>query len=378
MATRATKKPIIVDTERETILDRVPLLDEMMYDGEALSPALQVLYSEMGLSEETVAEVFVYKMMDDAKKTWAGVWKGLPEDYDLQEIAKIHGSDEYKVCVYITANGHKTKRGEKVFAWLLSPAEEAARTAPQAMPQAESHLVDIEGVIERTMRMLLPAMQQVQAPPVNPMQMFEMSLSMAKLLQPAQSNTDPISMMKLFMDMQRDMKQEISPQDKGEGSNTNDIIVGLIDKFGGPLANIVMAGQAQQQAQAQQMQQPQQTQNIAYNPTALAEPQQNPLNPLENEELQKMQMIAAEQLKFGLDFLVQQAVAGNPFETYAEVAIDAVPQDALDEILNNPDPLAWLATFDVRVNDHKQWFSNMLDEIKKILSSSDEPETQNA
>ncbi len=53
--------------------------------------------------------------------------------------------------------------------------------------------------------------------------------------------------------------------------------------------------------------------------------------------------------------------------------LDAVPEEAMEEILKNPDPVAWLATFDPRVNEHKVWFQNMLDEIKKILSSSEEP-----
>lgn len=365
MATSARKKLIPIENEQPQVFEREPLLDEMMYDGASLSPALQMLFSQMGLSEETIAEVFVYKDPCDPKKTWPGVWRGIPDDYDLEEIAKVHGSGDYRIAVYITANGHKTKQGEVKLAWMLSKADEEARLAPPKLPQVETVTKnDIVTAVAEAMRAMMPVVQQ--APAMNPMEMFTMSLNMAKLLQPAQSNNDPLAMMKLFLEMQQSIKQENSSETKEVGATTNDLLLGLIDKFGEPLAQIVMAGQAQQATAQQPGQQLPQEQAIAYNP---AIPQQNPID---EEETNNMQQSAEKQLKLGIGYLVIQAQAGNPYETYAEVAIDAVPEQALDEILQNPDPVAWMATFDPRVNEHKEWFKNMLDEIKKILSSSDE------
>jgi hypothetical protein len=251
-----------------------------------------------------------------------------------------------------------------VFAWLLSAAEEAARLAPPVVAQPETITKgDIAMAVAEAMRAMAPAIQQ--PPAINVMQMFEMSLGMAKMMQPQQTNTDPLAMMKLFLEMQNSIKQESEPQESGKGATTNDLILGLIDKFGGPIAQIVAAGQAQQTQPMQQPQQAQQPQNIAYNPSEQVTHQSE-------EVLTEMQLQQAQQLKMGVAFLVEQAQQGNPHETYAEVAIDFVPAEALDEIIKQPDPVAWLAVFDPRVNEHKEWFTKMLDEVKKILSDSTE------
>jgi hypothetical protein len=369
MVTAAQKKAIFLDQQEQAqinAIEKPPFMDEMMYSGESLSPALQIMYSEMGLSDETVAEVFVSKELGDSKGSSPGVWRGSPDDYNLESIAKTHGSGDYRVRVYITANGHKTKRGEKVYQWLLSPADEAKRLAAPQSAQSESLTRnDIATMVVDILRQTMPVMQQ--QPPMDVSKMFEMSLAMAKMMQPQQTNTDPLGMMKLFLEMQNSIKTESNGGESKEvGATTNDLILGLIDKFGEPLAQIVMAGRAQEAAQQATVTISQQPQNVEYNPVNT-----KPINSIESDQ-EQMRLMQAQQLKMGIAFLVDQAVAGNPFETYAEVAIDFVPAEALDEILAQADPVAWLAVFDHRVGEHKEWFGKMLDEVKKILNDSTE------
>src|SRR6266481_1741400 len=87
------------------------LLDDESFNGESLNPALETLYAELGISGEGEAVVFVSQLDADKKGAEAQVWRGSPDDYDLEAIARTFGSGNYRVKVYVRGpTGHRAQR----------------------------------------------------------------------------------------------------------------------------------------------------------------------------------------------------------------------------------------------------------------------------
>jgi hypothetical protein len=190
-----------------------------------------------------------------------------------------------------------------------------------------------------------------------PMNLGEL-IGLAKAMMPPPSpQINPIEMLKLGMEMTKSNSDNAPTREPG--SNTNDLIISMIENFGAPVVQLVT--QAQQKV-SQMPVAPENMQALANNPTAAYTPE-NPQN-----ESQDMNIVAEMKLKAGLGFLVQQARLGNPVETYAEMIIDNVPEDDLKQVIATPDPVMALSAYNPEINNFVPWFKELLDNVKNLLS----------
>lgn len=361
MATSRQLKTIDNEPDREQITEalaalRHELLDEDTFTGEALTPGLESLYAELGVTDGAEATVFVTLEDADGKGNAAGIWKGEPEDFNLEGLAKKFGSGAYRVKVYVKIpGGPKSMRANKLYHWKLSPEDEAKRLNPTA-PAQQVTQGDIAKAVAEAMRGILPMLQSPAQPAMNMREMIDLF----RVMQPPVQQIDPMAMLKLGVEMSAARNQN-EPTTREPGSNTNDVIVTLIEKFGSPIAQMVTQAQNRQGNN---------TPLIA--PVAQA-PQTEYINETTQQEPQDMNIIAEMKLKAGISFLISQAAAGNPVSTSAELIIDNVPADTLHQVLASPDPVAWLASFNSDVTAHQDWFKEMLDEVKNILNEPPEP-----
>ena len=373
MVTKTSKTVQIVPSqqEREPEPSLAPQLEvestggswitDDMYDYENITPALQAIYVEMGMVGGSETTVHVSKVDGIGRGEEAGVFRGPPEDYDLERIAKDFGSGKYRVKVYIkNERGMKVIKGSKVFSWLLSPAQEAERQAKENPPQAVT-FGDLEKILSRVM-------QPPAAPPaMDPMKMFELFTSMfAKMQPPAPPPpADPMQTFKMAFEIADRMKgNEQTPRDSG--SNTNDIIIALADNFG-PALTSVLQEKMRLQRQAEGM--------TAADPAAIGmqqQPQPEPQPPQQLAAIATPGGILNQQeidaLAPGVAFLVMQAEQGNPVETYAEMILDNVPAEALQGMLKAPNPVAVLQEVNENVSKYQEWFTELLDQLRVLLS----------
>lgn len=361
------------NSENNETLSPLELLRQQLGDeidsGSELTKALQAIYTEMGLEEKDIDATIHVSLIDEyGNNAEQNIWKGDPEQFDMGILSKKFGSGAYRVKVYAKNHtGKKVKTAEKVTHWKLSAEDEAKRlTSPIAQQTIVTH-ADIAQMVADAMRANQPQANNL-----------EQIIAIAKLLQPpAAPPVDQIAILKLGMEMaQGRAPQEAQARDPG--SNTNDVIITMIDKFGGPIAALLAAAQMQQTQQ-----------NIApsagnagtmighdtKNYTAgnsgqeLSDNQQNTTQPTEEE-----MNLATQQLKMGVNLLVTQAMAGNPPETYAEMAVDNVPREALDTMLDQHDLIAWLSAIDSRVSNYADWFKEWAENVKNLLNLPPEPD----
>lgn len=379
MATRRAKQDEIDDTAITS------LPDDAFYSSDALNPALNSLYSELGVTAEQGETVVHVSLMDaDGKAGEAHIWRGDPEDFDPEQLARTFGSGRYMVKVFVRdALGVKVQRARRVIQWQLSPADEAKRKSylaelnasvaaavpppkPDAVPQA-----DISRMIAEAVKAAVP-----QQPAVNPLAMMKEVAEVMRIMQPQQTvaQPDPFSMMRGVVEMMTMMKGESEPLERGANASGNDLILAMINKFGPLFSNVLASQPAAQMPQAQPAQPyPQLAEPSSLTPT-VTDPQVESTNnqpaPVEDEVSIK--------LKMGIAFLIQQCEAGGAPETYAEVVLDSVPDDALKGLLASPDPVVFLSQYNADVLKHKDWFNSLLTEIRSFLEEDLTPEAEGA
>lgn len=365
----------------DTIVDKelqqaVQLLQDDTYDFESINPALESLYAEMGLSDGGDATVHVSKLDADGRGAEAQVWKGDPEQYDLEMLAKKFGSGSYRVRVYVKIpTGQRVMKANKVFAWLLSAEDEDKRNrtpVAQIAPPPQ----DIGKTVADAVATAIAALNANRPAPVDPMQQLASLASIMQTLQPQVSHqpvpqpADPFAMMRGMIEMMNMMKGD-EPIVPVANAGTSDVLLGLVNKFG-PL---LMQTMAQQQGQPQMLPAPQQ---YAPNPQPLttnvtnAEPVLAPPPPPQYTQTQEDEMNL--KLKMGIAWLIGQCDGGGAPDTYAEVVLDSVPAESLQVILSQPDPVAFFISIDPRAANepYKQWFTDLLAAVRDMLT----PETE--
>lgn len=363
----ATKAQIAAAAaEAEDVAYREVLGSET-FDAESLNPALETLFAEMGVTDGGDATVHVTKLDANGRGSEAQIWKGDPDQYDLEQLARKFGSGEYRVKVYVRIpTGQKVMKANKVFSWLLSPEDEARRLNP-TQPQHAAQPVDISRQIAEAVAAAVAPLMAARQPQPDPMAMMSSLAGIMRDLQPqaqhvAQpSQTNPLEMIRSVIEITQMMKGESDPVDRGVNASTNDVLLGMVNKFGpllmgalaqGPGASMTGMPQAQPAVEYQQ------------NPTRPPQPQQAPQSPQPGVEDVNLQ------LKMGINFLLMQCEAGGAPETYAEVVLDSVPTDAMQSLLAQPDPIAWLATIDKRVEEpaNAEWFRELIASARDLLA----------
>lgn len=335
---------------------QVPEEIEIIETGEEINSALEHLYADAD-AQPSQATVHVYYLETDG--TEAKIWKGDSTEYDLDALARKHGSGKYRMKVYVpTERGNLGCKINKVFTYKLSAEEDArlkairsgdpaavASLSPQPMITAESIAAAVRAA------MPAPAVQQ------NPMSLMK---DLAGILRdimpqpvtnaPATSAFNPLDIMRMgfeFANLGRNNGDDEGPK---RGANGYDVFGKLVDRFA-PMFAQVMA----QQPGA----------GVAALPSNAPAQPQNP------------EADAMNKLKMGLSFLCMQASSGKDADLYADVVLDNVPEDEIDKLLQQSDPVAVLAQFEPAVANNREWFAKLIASVKEALTEQ-EPEEAGA
>ena len=117
----------IKKTEGEAEADNADL-EALLTTGESLNPALETIKAELGITGDADVTAHVSKLDADGNGNEANVWRGDPDSYDLEQIAKKFGSGQYRIMVYMRIpSGQKVRKINKVIGWLLSADDESKR-----------------------------------------------------------------------------------------------------------------------------------------------------------------------------------------------------------------------------------------------------------
>jgi hypothetical protein len=186
-----------------------------LVDYETLSPALESLRETLGIEGEIESSVHVYQIDLDSKLEYK-IWQGADEGFNLESLAKVHGSGQYRIKVYVRRpDGTKPLQYNRVQGWTLSPDDEMrvqakkfAAKNPQAAPPAHNGsdtrelIREMMAGFQETVAKLIPA----PAAPVDPFSQFEKFAGLMKLMMPAPAPAAPdlvqlLSMMKTLKEI---------------------------------------------------------------------------------------------------------------------------------------------------------------------------------
>lgn len=366
MATRKVPAEQMADDE---IQQAMSVLQEDSFNGDAISPALDSLYAELGVGEQGDAMVHVTMLNVDGTGKEAIIWRGKPEDYDLEYLAKQFGSGEYRVKVYVAnVDGRKVIRGNKVFTWKLTPDDERRRLNPEPVAPAFNPL-DLARMITDGIRAAMPA-PSTQPDPMEQMVKMAQLMQMMRPPEPQYQQAQPANQLGMMRDM-AELIQTLkgdSDEPAARGANSNDLLMTVISKFA-PLLTGVLAQQAGNPMAIPSATHAPQLQSQPVSPYPPI-PQPEPILPdltapqAQSNEGNEVSL----KLRMGLAWMIGQCDGGGAPETYAEVVLDSVPVEAVTQLLSSPDPLGYLAQFEPRVNTepYKTWFTNLIGAIKEF------------
>lgn len=378
----ATKAQLAAAAAEAEDVQHKDLLADDAFSADTLMPALETMLAELGITDGGQATVFISKLDANGRGGEAQVWKGDPEDFDLEQIARKFGSGEYRVKVYVKIpSGQKVLKANKVMSWLLSPEDEARRLNP-TQPQQTIAQPDIARMIADAISAAIAPLAMARQPQPDPMQMMASLAGIMKDMMPSAAMqaqqahpTNPLDMIRSVIEITQMMKGDVDPVDRGVNASTNDVLLGMVNKFA-PLIMGAMAGgnaEAAPQLGGYQSTPAPVDQSSMTAPMHTLPPQQfaAPQSPQPGVEDVNLQ------LKMGINFLLMQCEAGGLPETYAEVVLDSVPADAVQALLSQPNPIEWLATINPRVKEPhiSAWFEQLLTEVRELLAGEQDSGT---
>lgn len=361
------------------------VLDEVL-DGPALNPALSSVYGEMGVDPDGAgAKVFITKILHDGKE--ARVWQGAPDDYDLMDVSRKHGSGDYRVKVYVTISTGQSvpaPGANKIFTIQLTPAEDAlikqARENPQpalqnaAAPGALS-ADQIRQMIIDGVRAAIPAKAE---PAINPLELVRTFGEIMKAAQPQSAPAFPVGeVLRLVLGVVKDVGAQRSGDDDDRrprsGKNVYDIWDRVVEKAIPLLEVVALGGAARLPAGSGAGAAP--GMPTAGAPHLTVVPGGPPAAPAPVETVEftgtPEELAAMNAMKQGIAYLVAQADAGHDPVTYADVVQDNVPEESLRALIAQPDVIAYLAAIDPRViqtDERRKWFTELFNTIKEDLT----------
>lgn len=355
-------------TKRKT--EGEPAADEEMQqiefvDKETLTPALEAIYAELGLSGEMDSTVHVSKLDADGRGNEAKVWQGDPDQYDLESLVKKFGSGTYRVMIYVkNQTGQKVRKANKTISWLLSPEDEAKRVSALSQPQAQQPQQIQNGDVVAAMREMMNGfagmikdvlLAQAQNKPaeVDPLKTLEGVERIASMFKPAQNNGgDSFERTLGMFDKMLSLREKMMPTPKLENDDGEISLPAVALSFLKELKSMrqvaPVANAAPVAAQAE----------IAA-PIENAAPQ---LTPAEIEEIQEMNIV----LRYQLKQAVNAATGGTAAADYAENVYSVIPEEIILMMCGDPEWFAKLAEIAPFIVPHKAWFILVGERIKAM------------
>lgn len=351
---RRPPAPPVIDVDEDD--DDLPLAGELEED---VDEELEALRHELG-EDVNRGRVVVHKVVQngDPQRCFACPLSQFFSD----TIREQWGAGTYSYMVYV---GNKLKtRGRITFAQPLTPS-----TTSSPASRDERSLSDLETRFEQRL-------EREQA------RHFEM----LKLLT-GRPQLDPLQMQSQILTMLTTVKELTGARGEDSGRTSIDLFlegVRMAQKFGGGeggtdwgaiVESVVAGARALSQEQRRV-------------PRALPSPQPNgnpatavtPATAGETDEDADMMG----KLTKALQFLVKKAQAGASAELYADVTIDNIEelpaflQPIVLDYLQRPDCLERLIQLEPAVAQHREWFTQLVTEIRRVLSEQAAPETLTA
>lgn len=192
------------DALPEIAPDATEMLEEF-YNAESLNPALESIKADLQITGDADVTVHVSKLNADENGNEMNVWKGDPDAYDLEQLAKKFGSGQYRIMVYMKIpTGQKVRKLNKIMGWILSPEDEAKRKQSQNSPviQTTDNTGGLVQVLQEMMR--------------------DQRATSERMLAAISARPDPMQSMKEIAEVFKVLTPQ--PQPQREGSNLNEVL----------------------------------------------------------------------------------------------------------------------------------------------------------
>ena len=308
--------------------------------------------------DESNAKVFVYKI-DKATKLEAFAFETSPAEFatgGLTEIGKRYGGGEYRIRVYADGRILTHKR--------IAIMEQ--KESPQSAPV--NIAADLQGLFAQQQNALLEGFKMLaeslkpapQSPAPTMLEQMETFARMQALMGGNRQQSGPdfgqlLEVLKQGMEMGR-----------GAGEQSMlDVLMRGIETFGPAITEAVKTGAVNQPAPMMHAPAP---------AIAAPVPAIQTAAPTNEDE---MGILRNAMLKQAINFLVNQAKADNDPETYANMVMDQMDENALKDFINRPDWIDFLAQFnpDVKLPQVSAWFDALRAIIIEFLTMPPESGT---
>jgi hypothetical protein len=277
----------------------------------------------------------------------------------LDHLKNTYGGGKFHVYVYRPSGGGLA--ANKIIDIETAPGSLAA-VSPAAAPQAPVDLMPIIAAMQQGFEKMFSALQQAQPKPQSNLERLEELKLLRDVFTPAQSaqpaQYNPVEMMKLGVEL---------AQAGGGGGDSNNAWVGkIIDTFGKPLVETVMASQAAKAAKP------------AIAPrAAIASPNSSPVdgggaggNQLKFDTNESEDTGVNIMIKGYVKMLTGAASSNHDVTDYADGILNFIPSSQLPEfeaMLRAPDWQEKFAQYTSAVLQYPQWFTSLRDTIIQYI-----------
>lgn len=279
----------------------------------------------------------------------------------IERIQTEYGPGSYEIRIY--KDGKILKRPK------LNIAE--AKTLPVIVPETkgDNTAVILNAMLESNKaqmlqfeKMMTLSAQNNQmpvvaaAPAINPMELMQSVMAMVATMNGMA--TKPAGEMDQFVKMAGIMKEFMPESGGGDYGEKNgvDMLLGLAKEFGGPLmeltnkvidqpaALVPVSGQIPGQVST--------TQPVPPNTSATG-PKTPPIDATQSSAEQEQQIMF---LKMQLSVLCSNAAKGNDQTAYAQMILDQLTDEQINQFLARPDWFEYLVSVNPNVASFKEWF----------------------
>ncbi|MDE2020655.1 MAG: hypothetical protein KGJ13_09995 [Patescibacteria group bacterium] len=346
MATRKPKAPAI-----DALVDSAQEPDYIDFD--TLNPALEQIKADLNITGDADVDCHVSLLNADGAGNEYKVWQGDPDQYDLEKIAKQHGTGQYRIMVYMKIpSGHKVRKLNKVQGWKLSADDEAALALKKNPPPEKSG--DGGNAIAT---MMVQGFQQLgelivkatQKPEVDPLKQMEALAGIMRTVMPpavapvsAQPNfMELLNMVKLFNEATGANAPKLP---EGTDSSTALMMAGM-DMFKPVIAKAM-------------------EQKVAQAPAAVA-----PAQPaLPAPEAQAAQPESEDFMLFKLQLKAANKAAANKADPadFADTIFNILPDEVLHGMAFDPAWFSYLVKAVPECEPHKAWYEAVRNALIEI------------
>ena len=289
------------------------------------------------LNSDPEAFLSVARQLNGGNSSMEFVGRFPADKYDLAQLQAYlqshFGGGDYRVKLYA--------KGKIAANTLLSIAKQVEEMSSNKLNENNA----LSAVLTRVdnMQQQMMAFMQQQNSGQSRKEMLEEMLMYKQLFSDGGNSRDPLQQLRDIMALQQDLGLGglPAPEEKEPGFG------GLIEK----LTPLITAA----------MQQPVQI-------TPQQHPQPHPQQPhhqqrQQNQQANQMQFM----LKTGIKTLLTAAQKGSDPGMYADLILDQLPQEFINQLLAMPDPMAAMSAYEPQITAHKEWFANLIEHVKGQL-----------